>query len=454
MCLGSLAVGLLIGIFDLGDSYIYATFGELLYFKWYIPMPPFTHDIPQTLFGPIYSLIILPILKLPAPLGMVLLPTIQTGMVFTAGVVVYALLKKMYSRRAGLVAFCIFISFPFTLIYATVIMSEIIAMFLVSLYILLIYGWLSKSKWSSPAIMLFLSAVMVLTRYVFLPLFCISFVLWILDRNKGWRMRMWPGLVGIILIIWWLAYNFNLSGSIGLSTVMGRHLYNNVVTSARLTPPYPHPVTDFFFTGIPKDSKYLFAPWWDNQNQFNDGIRTQLSIDRMYLRVSLLTILYHPFEYALNVLREFYLIPTTQPVYNPKHITFLSTCPQVQCQVNWNTTLCYPAVFVCPVRKAFSSLIQFQESLYPYPMNIFFILAMVGVLTAVIKGTVFWRYTASIFFIQHIFQSATEWVEGRFIIPLYPLYVLLIVYGSIELFRKVFTIKTKHIRNPYIKSHE
>ena len=446
--LASLFVGIFIGIFDLGDSYIYATFGELLYFHWYIPMPPFDHDIPQTLFGPVYSLLILPILKLPAPGGMILLPALPTMMVIISSTIVYYLMKKTVSKSLGILAGAILILFPFTLIYATVIMSEIVAMFLVAVYIFCLYQWLTKTPWATPSLLVILSAVMVLTRYVFLPLFCISIILWIVDMKKfGLHKKKALGCIGIGLIIVWLIYNYNLSGRVGLSTVMGRHLYNNVITSARLAPPKPHPLTDFFYTGFINRPELLFAPWWENQNQFNDGVRTQLEIDRMYLQVSLLTMLHHPIAYVANVFREFYLIATTMPVYKDRHVDFLATCPQVQCQINWNTTLCYPAVFYCPVRRAFSTLINVQETQYPYPMNIFFVFAMVGIIMAIVNKKVFWRYVALLFVVQQLFQSATEWVEGRFIIPLYPLYILLIVYGVTELFRKIFSIKRKNLRH-------
>ena len=434
LCLAiAIAIGAYIGVFDDRDSFFYSALGEFLYFRHIIVMLPFVTDPPQTLFGPIYALIILPLSYLSPPSAMISITALQILMIFaSAGALAYVA-GKILSPRIRWVAALLFIFFPFTVPYATVVMSEITAMFLVAIYLLLLYGWVYKKwKFANLSTLLLVSAILVLTRYVFIALFTVTFLMFFLVPVKRAPPFRAAGTIGILLIFGWILLNVHLHGIVALSNVTGRHLYNNVVSTAHIMPPYPNPKTNFFISRfIYKNSMYaLTQPWWENEMLFNDGIIKQTLIDKLYMDVAIVSILHHPFQYMGNAIREFVAIPLTAPLYPDRAITSLRECPATTCRFVWNARLCSPAVDNCSIRSWFASVVNWETSLYPYPMLIFFIIVCMGVVFAAVRGPLYMRLVAGIFTMQLLFQSGTEWVEGRFLVPLYPLYILLLLYGA------------------------
>jgi hypothetical protein len=435
-----------LGVFDDRDSFFYAVLGEFLYFKNNIPMRPFINDPPQTLFGPVYALLVLPLSYIPAPGAMIAITAVQILMLFaSAGIVGYL---------AGWPAALLLVLFPFSISFTTVMMSEITTMFLVSVYTVVLYGWTVKHwKFANPSTLLLIAGVLVLTRYAFIPLFVISFGLFFFLPVKNPPPFRLAGTVGVLMVFAWILFNIHLHGIIALSTVTGRHLYNNVVSTAHIMPPYPDPKTNYFMDRFINKNRIdmLIYPWWDNEMLFNDGILPQTLIDQMYMDVALVTVRHHPFQYAANAIREFFVIPITAPLYPDSAITYLRECPATSCHFTWNRYLCTPTIDNCSVRGLFASLFEWEKTLYPFPMIVFLILAVLGIIAATVRGPLFMRLIAGIFVMQHLFQSGTEWVEGRFLVPLYPLYILLILYGAKTIVKDIpqflYAAKKKRPRN-------
>ena len=89
------------------------------------------------------------------------------------------------------------------------------------------------------------------------------------------------------------------------------------------------------------------------------------------------------------------------------------------------------------IHSLWASLIKFTKNLYPIVPAIFFLFAIVGIIRIFLKENTFLKVIAGLFIFQHVFQSATELIEGRFMIPLYPLYAILIIYGIRALYTMI-----------------
>src|SRR4030042_2717303 len=74
---------------------------------------------------------------------------------------------------------------------------------------------------------------------------------------------------------------------------------------------------------------------------------------------------------------------------------------------------------------------------YPYVTTGLFLLGCFGILIAFYRGNDFLKMVAGLFVLLHLFQSATEWLVGRFLIPLYPLYAVLLIASLFTIFNVV-----------------
>ena len=173
----------------------------------------------------------------------------------------------------------------------------------------------------------------------------------------------------------------------------------------------------------------MFAPWWDVQSMIKDGSLTERQLDRVFMDTALAALFAHPFQYVVHVINMTVITPITAPKFMTHNIDHVSTCDSVACRVKWNSYLCQPAVLSCKANAAFIGFTHLNQSFYPLGATLFFALALIGIVSAVRSKQFFWIWIAILFVIQHTFQSATEWLESRFLIPLYPLYILLILMG-------------------------
>ncbi len=453
-----IALAVTIGVFDIPDSFFYATLAQYFYTGEVFPIQPFNLYKPQTLFGPVYGLIVVPLISQPWPFGMVMVPLLQLLLLVIGATLMYLLMKKHLPRPWPFITAAVYVLLPFQIIYATFMMSETLTATLLLLWIVILDGWLNGKKWSHPALLVLVAAVATLTRYVFQMLFYISLAIWIWDTlhltrflpkflshlhmlapyKKRLAVLHLPALVGIGIIAGWMYFNFRINDVWALSILQGRHIYNNVVTVGHFLPPDDHPIMKFFLERYGRwgaGKEVMYDPWWDVQLILNDGIIPEWKVDQLYRDLSLAAIKTHPIPYALHVARMTYNIATTAPYHPEGFVEKLNTCsqdvtvnpPVPICRFKWNKYLCEPAVRACGAQSAFATFATASINFYPVGGAILYLLSGIGIIVSLLKRKPFFIWVSGLFAIQHVLASATEWVEGRFLIPLYPLYAILIV---------------------------
>lgn len=412
-----------IGLFEAPDSIQYIYLGQYLQTGQLIPTGPFNYTYPPTLFGPVYGFIVTPLTKLPWPWGMTLIPALQLMLILFSAFLLYRIFAKFLSKRAAIVGSMLFILYPFQVVYATYLLSETLSQFLLTVYLYTLFR-LNHSRWATPDMLVFLAAILTLTRYVFVVLFIYSLIKYKPVRSPTQILFV----AGITLLSLWIMFNFKTYGTLQLTSHTGRHIYNNVVTLGRLLPDSIPKGTEIFFTRIPQTK--IYRPWWDNQLYFPDI--KEMNVDRMFLTLSLSAIRSHPLLWLSTVAYAFIHTPLTSAYekapYRSRQIhDILSSCTG-EIRMPWNSNLKSTPIQNCSINRLWNVLLAAQNRFYPVGAAIMAMLALVGWVAAFLTGSLR-RQFAVIFFLIHLTQSATEWIEGRFLVPLYPLYVFFIILG-------------------------
>jgi len=406
-----------VGAMDTPDSYLYFILAGYLKTGRVGWVAPFNYAKPQTLFGPVYGLF-----------GSYTsnLPFLQLLMILTSGVLLYFVLRKLLNNKWAIVGALIFFLFPFNIIYGTLIMSEILTQFWVTLYIVILYMTVKRSSWwANPTVLMLLATIATLTRYAYGLLIVTSVILCFFYKPK--RIVEYCCIAGsAALLVWWIMFNYRTNGVMSLSVVQGRHLYNNVIYDAHLLPPANLPIVKTFVKYFPSKNAF-WEPWWVNQNYFaTDKSLPEWKIDTFYSQISIMGILYHPLAYALHVVSNIFILPTKVPYYKPESLRIYAACNPSGCLVPWNPVLCQPQVRVCPVQTVWAKFITLSSIIQPFAGLVCVFFTFIGAGIAFCKKGRYLKILVIIFASLYISQAALEVKEGRFLIPLYPFYALFI----------------------------
>lgn len=450
----SFIASITIGLFEIPDAYFYYVLGKFLLTGELLPVAPLNAQIPQTLFAPVYAIISYIFVQM-SPGPIVLLPFVQLLMVGISAGCLYLSIKKLFHRKQRIAAVLLFLFLPFNLLYAFMYMSEVTTMLFVSLC-LLAYTRITP-RILRYSIIVAISSFLSLTRFAFIPWVAVSIIgltsacVWYYKQKRAFSLQqylsLFPAVVGVCCILLWIVFNFHWYQKPMLSSFTGRHIYNNVITAGKFIPQRStDPDVQKFLSYIPPGSN-LARPWWDIQPYFAGAFYeqqlTEIEIDQLFLRVSLAGIQENLLAYIVHVFRMAIVTPNTPP-YVDNVVTQLGIpepgcpiCRVKSCRFEWITEYCRPVIHQPIALDLFARLVLLSKSLYPVVSGILLITAVIGTLAIFYKRQQTLMVITVMLYIQHFFQSASEWVEGRFLLPLYPLYTIIIVYGLITITRTV-----------------
>lgn len=464
--IGMVLISVYIGIWEIPDSFFYYVLGKHLYTGEIFPIAPYNYTKPQTLFGPLYGLIIAPLIDRPWPTAMFLIPLIQISMLFFISWLIYLMLKPDLKKPWPAIGAVLYICIPFNILYGTYMMSETLTQLLIALYLYFFRKSTIKKSLLYPSLMILIASLATLTRYVFQILIPIS-MLWLFIKLfttykskmfsfinlKSYILHLIPAFLGLLLVVYWMWFNYKWNGKWILSTFTGRHIYDNVVTIGEFLPPDDHPTMKPFRERFPdiKPRDWMIGPWWEKQLAFNDGKLSEITVDKMMLDVSVAAILHQPIPYMLHVLWMMWTIPTTAPYSPPALIENLTSCtelacpdcPEKMCRFKWNWNLCVPARKNCEAQSLWAAFSQLNLLFYPLGAAVIFILSIIGAVIAIIRGKFFLKGVALLYLGLHGLHAATEWIEGRFLIPLYPMYAILVVLVIKVMYEQILLSITK-----------
>ncbi len=264
--LGILTAGFLIFHFlffwmnGIVDSSFYYAIGKYFQTGHYPFSYPFIYSRPTTISPPLYGLMLVTLEYLPRP--DVVLHFLQLVMLVGVGFFTYKILRMLTSKWVAVVVGCVTILIPANIVYASYMMTEIGAEFLVAVIVyLMVKGIKEDSKCLAYAI--FLSSVAVVWKYAFILYGLIGFFLLIYTKAKRTFVWILP-ILGVLVVSCWLYVNFTITGIIGLSDANGVHLWNEVVWYGRILPGESAPAMQKFRQYVPANVD-VYKGYWDLQ---------------------------------------------------------------------------------------------------------------------------------------------------------------------------------------------
>lgn len=464
----SIVLSLTVGLFELPDGFFYLNLGQFLLTNQWIPVHPFNEITPQTLYGPVYSLILGLLLQVQGRWGTTFVVFFQLSCLLFSSVVVSYLAYHYLRIRKRLLVMIGFICTPFSLIYATTLMSELTAMGIISLWLVLTSIALRRKAVVLSAFVVLIATVLTLTKNAYIFFIPLSMLLWgyvaRVAQHKGLKIRLFysiiPFVLSCILLISWLRFNQIHQGNTGLTNYTGRHWFNNVVRSGKLLPDESEPVYQRFLYRAEGDKSRLLLPEWEVQLLFIPEIRngslTETGMDKEFKEFAIAGIRKQPFAYVGHVVKTFLNNMITAP-FHSKLLAALGfvdpTCLDCQiplsCRFSWLPNACDSKIPSSFMKQVWGLLLLMNRACYPWAALLLFSVFIIGFIGSLIKRHWFIVLCGALFIVTVGLHSMAQQVEGRYVIPSYPFYSLVLLQGFLvihEFFRfvqKVLSIQHK-----------
>jgi 4-amino-4-deoxy-L-arabinose transferase-like glycosyltransferase len=441
-----------IGLFELPDGFFYIVLGVFLYTGKLLEVYPFNATIPQTLFGPVYATIAYVLLSIPYPFIFMILPFFQFICIGLAAICVYQIAKIVFHKQYGYLSVTIFFTLPLLFIYATTLTAESLTIFLVSLFTLLLLH-ATKSKKPLPWMYVFsVAAILTLTKNAFIFSLPITLLVacWQILRYPSIRKPSTSHIIPYALVIMtsvlllrWLLFNYQHHHIIAFTNYTGRHLYNNVVHQGKFLPPENSDVYKSFTRYMGNPQKELLLPEWEVQtllvNDFKNGTLTESQMDREFLAFSIAAIKHHPVGWIFHISNTA-LHNVITPPYHRNLLPFLGMNdgyyhdpPSDSCRIPWNTYLCKMPGESKFLNTIWGTFLTFQVTYYPIIMGFYGILAAIGILRFIVKKQRSGIILTGIFLLFWIIPAMAQQIEGRYFMPVFPLFAVLISSGILSM---------------------
>lgn len=431
-----------VGLFELPDGFFYFALGDFLLYNRLFPIAPFNVETPQTLYGPVYSLLLAFLINQPFPWGATGIPFIQLSLTIASGAFVFVCSMILIGRRWAYLSLVMFLTLPFLFIYATVLMAESVTLFLATLWITCFILLLKTYTSLPPSLLIIIGSLLALTKNAFLPIFFISAIAWIfflwkkrhgVTLVRGFLEQL-PVLLGVVFVALWMRFNVIHHNTYALTNYTGRHLYNNVVHQGKIIPNKTSDIYKTFLSYVENENN-LYRIEYEVQRffiqPFAEKKLTEAEIDRLFLRFSVEAIRNQPIRYATHVFRVAWGNLTTPPY----HETIIDRL--FECRIHWHPSLCspqYPNKFFLLIWK---HLLTIQTTLYPVWMTIIVILGIIGTIGALLKKNRGILAISAICYFFLLIQSAAQQIEGRYVIPLFGMLAILATSGAHEISREI-----------------
>jgi len=435
-----------IGLFELPDGFFYYVLGDYLLHGRLFTVFPFNATTPQTLFGPLYSIFLGFMIPRAYPWAMTGIPFIHLFLVGLSGLFLFYIAKLTIGKRWGYVVLPVFFFFPFLLIYSVTLMSEAVTLFLITTYSYLFVLLLKGKTRIPPSMLVLVGCILTLTKNAYILIVALSIPMWLFllwrDRRKitpiAGSIAQIPILIGLIGILLWVRFNKTHHNTYALTNYTGRHLYNNVVHSGKMLPDKESKIYKEFFLRIGSEQNF-YLPEYEVERyfiaDFNAKRITEQEMDRKFMEFNIAAIKKQPLSYVTHVFYVAWNDLITAP-YHAKILASLGekdpTCPDcgvLDCRITWNAAMCKPQVNDPGALKLWASLVRINRAMYPNGMIVLAVLAGIGIIEAIIKRNKELVLLTGIFLLFLFVQAAAQRIEGRYLVPLYPLYVLCILNG-------------------------
>jgi hypothetical protein len=423
-------------MFESGDSFYYLTFAKYLTTGIYHFQYPFIYQRPTTLAAPFYSFILVAIGNFPR--ADIWLHAIQLLMLIGTTLLLHQILRKFISDSFSIIISCLFALFPTNLIFASYILTEIPAIFGFTLFIYLSLKYLNNHQTNLLSLLVLLAAMLTLLRYQFAILFVGATIILAINIIRNHKITIFNAVffsAGLIMIIGWLIYNHAITRVWGLSDTTKIRFHASFVNYGHHYPPENDPAVIEYNKFVPP-IRDKYSAWWDVQDDILPKVNHDWrKVDEIVGNVGLAAVKYDPMGYLVNTGQIFLAMHTIAKTPWWPNLFFFGqdsdyARQQVVCDAFDNFHICKPIVMTERSFQLFSKFIGVIGGWYMrgFPVFSLFILFPMIVIN-LIFGHLSDRFLATIYLIPLIFASSAITPEPRYLIPFYPLMIILVVRG-------------------------
>lgn len=415
------------------DGYFYWAIGQYFQTGTYPYISPFIYAKPPTISPPLYGLALASIGSLPN--GDIVLHAIHLFLLATTTLLLFRILRQFIAQQSAALISFLFLIFPTNVIYTSSMMTELPAQTAMTAYLYLFQKFLKTHNTAFVGYMLILTAAMTLLKYQFIVLFI--FTVFYLSK------KIFPLLclaLGITIIGLWIMTNHTITGVWGLSDTKKMPLYTNFVWDGRHYPKESDPSVIALRRYVPPTAD-RYAQYWDLQDYILPyANRDWTVVDELLGNVGIAAIREHPIAYLAGGIRVFFQTLTHRaPWWH--HLQTYGTIDPVQplfCGRLGTMQFCKPIIKTPMSYPLWNTYVSISRSLYDTVIPPFLVFIFLPALCITLMDPR-WRVRmfSVIYLVSLVPISYLSMVESRYLIPYYPLIIMITVQGIHIIKRKV-----------------
>lgn len=427
-------------LYETTDSYFYWAFAEFLKTGIYSTPYPYNWTIPSTLGPPLYSLFLY--LAQFIPRADIIIHFFQLLSVLLSAYFLFRILISFIRRTTALIITTLYLLIPAHFFEASTVMTESFALLAFSTYLYFAFQVIAQGKNHFMKYWLLFSAIIVLIRYNFVSLFFLALIIILFEIfKKVTSCRIvWVNIIFILIsftvIALWVLINHNLNGSWGLSDQMGKNLYNRAIGGDKLIPPSDDP-SWLKLKAMTNDKIDLFKPTYDIEpfilSNFDGSVARE---SQFFASLAISSIKAHPLEYFRNTLVNFFVIHKNGLPYAHDLYTD-SWWMGKNCRSLGNITFCKAPIDSKWAESIWNFAVKWAQTYYyNIPVYINFLLLFPSLIVALLQKNKFIRFAAVTYIIAVFTVVIPEVPVYRYLYPLYPLKVILVIFFIKQIYSK------------------
>lgn len=426
------------------DSYFYWAFSQYITTGTYPFVQPFVYLLPTTISPPLYAFLLAVLAYLPN--AQAYIHGLQLLLLAVTSWLLYRMVSWTLEKDTALIIACLFALIPGNLIYTTLILTEIPAQFLLTVFIYLFMSSIRTKRILPLAQSALIAAIMTLMKYsfvIYVGIACIFFLFRKTKKNRFWIMPA----AGIIILLLWITINFRITGVWGLSDTKGVQLYNQAVWSGGLTPDQSHPSMKKLRGFIPYTIDIKKA-YWDLQGYILPYTENRWhEVDTILGDVATAAVEAHPLEYLIHSIDLFIQFHGGTRPYWHNLSSFGKQQDQypIYCDNLGQYQTCQPLIQTGWSTDVWNTYVEASTEFYKIIFPVFGIgMFLPALLFALLFGQKNTRLLALLYLAGMVPIAMYVHLDTRYTLPFYPLMVLITIPALVSLKKRIRKIIQKH----------
>jgi hypothetical protein len=425
------------------DSYFFTAFTDFIRTgKYVFPISSLHYTHIHTGQPPLYSLLLAILYSFKR--SDTILHAIQILMLGSTGILVFQILRNVLSKYLAAIAACLLVLIPGNLIFVAMTMSETGAELLFTLYCFLVFLYFKSKKYQFLSLSVFVGFITGLWKYSFVYTGVLSLLYLFMKHPKKATNYIWAFLgVGTIFI--WVLINHHLTGVWGLDLGTGIRFNIQMMYKAKVLPKETAPsmveLRKYMEPGVDLKKAY-----WDIEPYMIPYIGYDyLKMTKLIGDVGWDAMLEHPLDYAKVTAESFFLSNIGLP-YQPTLGTFgmnkALDYPGLLCGNTGTIEHCIPIISTKYSYTIWNTFIDFANLYYNYFFTIFiFAVFFPALLWSVFSSSAIHKIFSLIYILGRLSISLATEPMPRYIVPFYPLMVIIIGFAMADMFQKIRKVK-------------